>query len=72
MISYSKNSIYIKIKCGKGTYIRSLARDIAHLLETEGYVEKLVRTRIGNFNEQNSINVKDFKDWLLSQRYIQN
>ena len=72
LISYSKNSIYIKIKCGKGTYIRSLARDIAHLLETEGYVEKLVRTRIGNFNEQNSINVKDFKDWLLSQRYIQN
>ena len=35
-------SISIKIKCGKGTYIRSLARDIAHLLKTEGYVEKLV------------------------------
>tara|TARA_B100000029_G_scaffold427287_1_gene436627 strand:+ start:56 stop:736 length:681 start_codon:yes stop_codon:yes gene_type:complete len=72
LISYSKNSISIKIKCGKGTYIRSLARDIAHLLKTEGYVEKLVRTKIGNFNEQNSINVKDFKDWLLSQRHIQN
>ena len=72
LISSSEDSISIKIKCGKGTYIRSLARDIAHLLETEGYVEKLVRTRIGDFNEQNSINIKDFKDWLLSQRYIQN
>ena len=72
LISSSDNSISIKIKCGKGTYVRSLARDIAHLLETEGYVEKLVRTRIGDFNEQNSINVKDFKDWLLYQRYIQN
>jgi len=72
LISYSENSISIKIKCGKGTYIRSLARDIAHLLKTEGYVEKLVRTRIGDFNEKNSINIKDFKDWLLSQRHIQN
>jgi len=72
LIYSSEDSISIKIKCGKGTYIRSLARDIAHLLETEGYVEKLVRTRIGDFNKQNSINIKDFKDWLLSQRYIQN
>ena len=71
LISCSKNSIIINVKCGKGTYIRALARDIAHLLKTEGYVEKLVRTKVGSFNEKNSISVKDFKEWLLSQRHIQ-
>lgn len=37
------------IDCGSGTYIRSLARDIAKALGTEGYVTKLHRTSIGPF-----------------------
>ena len=72
LISCSSNSISIQVECGKGTYIRSLARDIAHKLDTEGYVTKLVRTRIGEFDKQVSINVKDFKNWLLYQKNIQN
>ena len=71
-VSFSQNILCINVQCGKGTYIRSLARDIAHSLGTEGFVQRLVRTRIGNFNKKNSINVKDFKDWLLSQRHILN
>jgi len=71
LISCFEDSITIRVECGKGTYIRALARDIACLLETEGYLTKLIRTRIGNFNEESSINVKDFKDWLLSQKHIQ-
>ena len=59
------------MNCGKGTYIRSLARDIAYSLNTEGYVTKLIRTQVGLFNKENSINVKDFKDWLLYQQHIQ-
>ena len=72
LISYDASSIKIKVLCGKGTYIRSLARDIAYKLDTEGYVKKLVRTRIGCFDEQTSISAEDFKVWLLSQRHIQN
>ena len=72
LISCFENSISIKVECGKGTYIRSLARDIAHSLNTEGYVKKLIRTRIGHFDEKSSISVKDFKDWLLYQQHIQN
>ena len=60
------------MNCGKGTYIRSLARDIAYSLNTEGYVVKLIRTQVGLFNKENSINAEDFKDWLLSQQDIQN
>ena len=72
LISCNSTSISIRVECGKGTYIRSLARDIAHKLGTEGYVTKLVRTRIGEFDKQVSINVKDFKNWLLYQKNIQN
>ena len=41
--------------CGKGTYVRSLARDIAQLLGTVGYVSRLRRTRVGVFEEKYAI-----------------
>ena len=72
LIDCFEDSISIKVDCGKGTYIRSLARDIAYNLDTEGYVKKLVRTQVGIFNEKNAINVEDFKECLLSQQHIQN
>ena len=39
------------VRCGKGTYIRSLARDMAAALGTVGYVTFLRRTRVGSFGE---------------------
>ena len=72
LLKSDKNSIKISVVCGKGTYIRSLARDIAFKLNTEGYVTKLIRTKVGGFNKDNSINVKDCKDWLLYQQHSQN
>lgn len=38
-----------KVLCGKGTYIRSLAVDIARALGTYGYVSYLKRTKVGSF-----------------------
>jgi tRNA pseudouridine55 synthase len=38
-----------KVLCGKGTYVRSLAVDIARKLNTYGYVSLLKRTKVGNF-----------------------
>ncbi|HPX47829.1 MAG TPA: tRNA pseudouridine(55) synthase TruB [Treponemataceae bacterium] len=43
------SSAILSIRCSKGTYIRSLARDIAHSMNTCGYVGALRRTRIGPF-----------------------
>ena len=40
----------IDVKCGSGTYIRSLARDIGEALGTGGYCSKLTRTEIGDFH----------------------
>ena len=39
----------LRVECGKGTYIRSLARDMAFALGTEGSVNNLRRIRVGGF-----------------------
>ena len=72
LLSHDDNSIRIKVLCGKGTYIRSLARDIGHKLDTEAYVQNLTRNRVGCFDKKASISAEDFKIWLLSQQHIQN
>jgi tRNA pseudouridine55 synthase len=71
LISYNDFTIKIKVICGKGTYIRSLARDIGHKLDTEAYVESLIRTRVGSYDKKASIDAEDFKVWLQSQQHIQ-
>ena len=39
----------MKIDCGRGTYIRSIARDLGEQLNCGGYLTQLARTRIGKF-----------------------
>ncbi len=46
---FEGDEIDFRISCSKGTYIRSLARDLGELLETGAYMKSLCRTRIGNF-----------------------
>jgi len=40
----------LRIDCGRGTYIRAIARDLGETLETGGYLNELRRTRIGAFD----------------------
>lgn len=48
-----------EVDCGKGTYIRSLARDLAAALGTCGYVSVLRRTRVGPFTLEQSITLDE-------------
>lgn len=45
----------LEAECGKGTYVRSLARDLAHRLGTRGHVSALRRLSVGPFDETNMI-----------------
>mgnify|MGYP006314333097 FL=1 len=45
--------------CSKGTYIRTLAEDVSLSLQSLGFVIELRRTKVGIFNEENSVNVAD-------------
>lgn len=47
----------IEARCGKGTYIRALARDIAEALGTLGHVTALRRTAVGGFAEASAISL---------------
>jgi len=55
-------NIYFDVKCSKGTYIRSLARDIGVKLGTGGYLYELRRTKIGDYNISDSLSVNEFVD----------
>jgi len=44
----------IRIKCGKGFYVRSFARDLAEKLDSKGHVHSLKRTKVGKFNINNA------------------
>jgi len=52
LISFSRKSIKIEVVCGKGTYIRSLARDIALRLNTYGHLKSLKRLSIGPYDKK--------------------
>lgn len=54
-------TVTMKVVCSKGTYIRSLVRDIGKHLGTEAYLKALRRTRIGNYNISDALTVEEFK-----------
>jgi len=60
LIKYHWPWVKIRVICGPGTYIRSLARDIGAALGSGGYLYYLRRTRVGDFEEQNAINLDNF------------
>lgn len=48
--------------CGKGTYIRALARDIALALGTVGHLSALRRTQVGPFDEKSAISLDELRE----------
>ncbi len=62
--SYSYPYLELNIVCSKGTYIRSIAYDLAQSLTIEGHLKELRRTRSGSFLVKNAtpIHVLDATD----------
>jgi tRNA pseudouridine55 synthase len=67
LLDVAGQSIKVKIVCSKGTYIRSLARDLAEKLHTCSYVQTLVRTRVGTFRLEDAIELDTVPGLLGSQ-----
>ena len=57
----------IRVACGKGTYIRALARDIGRALGSGAYLTALCRTRSGDYRVENCIELKQFDEWMAQQ-----
>ena len=62
-----KKTMAIRVVCGKGTYIRALARDIGRALNSGAYLTSLRRTRVGDISESDCIAFNHFGEWLDSE-----
>ncbi|MFY8140565.1 MAG: tRNA pseudouridine(55) synthase TruB [Caulobacter sp.] len=54
--------VEIEVECGKGTYVRSIVRDLAAALGAEAHVSALRRTRVGPFGEDRAIPLENLED----------
>ena len=64
LLEFNLPEIMIKVRCGKGTYIRSLARDIGEKLKNGAYLSKLIRTKIGDYEVDSALKIENFEDSL--------
>lgn len=67
-----KMQLSIRVVCGKGTYIRSLARDIGRALDSGAYLTALCRTQLGDVRIEDCVTLDDFPQWLEQQEIEDN
>ncbi len=60
ILNYEYPILEIRLTCGKGVYVRSLARDIGEKLGVGGYMSGLTRERVGKFEIKNALDLKFF------------
>lgn len=56
--------VHFKIASSKGTYIRSIARDLGEALGTGAYLSELRRTAVGDFKVEDAVDPLAFQEWL--------
>lgn len=61
ILEYQWPLLRLRIDCGRGTYIRSMARDLGEALGTGGYLTQLRRTRIGDFTVESAVTIERLK-----------
>lgn len=57
----AKNSFEFRINCSSGTYIRSIARDMAKSLNTLGYMKYIIRERSGSISLNDCVTLEEFE-----------
>ncbi len=68
LLENDEDTATFDVVCGKGTYIRALARDLAHALGTLGHVSVLRRTAVGPFTEKAAISLDIVESLVHSAR----
>ena len=61
-VDKTNKQIHFRVKCSKGTYIRTLCEDIAYKLQTVGYMKELKRTQVGEFKIEDAITIEQLED----------
>jgi len=58
LLDYKWPVLKLKVHCGKGFYVRSLARDLGEKLGVGGYLSFLKRTKVGHFSIEEAIGIE--------------
>src|SRR5688500_7929940 len=61
LLDYAWPLLRLRIDCGRGTYIRSIARDVGEALGVGGYLTQLRRTRIGWFDASAAVTIEQLE-----------
>ena len=65
ILSFEMPHLKIRVRCSKGTYIRSLANEIGLALDSGAHLTGLRRTRSGGFTVENAHNLENFMEKLI-------
>ncbi len=68
LLNNHKNVIKIEVTCSKGTYIRTLAEDIAQKLGTDGYLINLRRIKIGTLSVESAYSLENIEKFTLEEK----
>ncbi len=66
LVSAGPDEASFRVECGKGTYVRVLAQDLALAVGTLGYVSALRRTRVGPFAEDRAISLEQLAELVVN------
>jgi tRNA pseudouridine55 synthase len=68
LVSNEPDMAILEAECGKGTYVRAIARDLGRNLECRGHVVLLRRTRVGPFQAQAAVTLESLRETPESLR----
>lgn len=68
--SHSADETQFLMDCGKGAYVRAIARDLGRLLECYGHVIALRRTRVGPFVEDDSFTLEEIENGAAAEALL--
>jgi len=74
ILNYTFPLLTLRVKCGSGTYIRSLAHDLGNVLDCGGIIEKLRRVYCEPFNETDTVRPEQISSEkiLVPEKYLTN
>ena len=71
LLNYDAPNLRLRVRCSKGTYIRSLAHDIGEKLNCGGHLAELRRTHSGNFSVEQAIPLDALlEEPMLLKKYL--
>ncbi|MBN1894833.1 tRNA pseudouridine(55) synthase, partial [bacterium] len=72
LLRWDKPFLHFRIRCGKGTYIRAIARDIGQVLGTGGTLKALTRTRVGPYAIEDALSMEKWKELCFVHESLSN